>query len=120
VSLRLRDRLGVALAKWSRWLLEVPRFADDPFEGGCVYCGIDCNGTGNEHAADCPSSTGIYPVRRSELWPYGPACCDRCSAVLWPGDTYSHIGLDDFEGIAVYEVACTGCALLAELEADRL
>lgn len=118
--LHLRERLALRLAGWSRRLLQVPEFAADPFDSGCIYCGIDCNDPQNDHAPDCPSTTDVYPVRREELWPDGPACCDRCGATLWPGDSYSHVrieveGVEDFD---IREVTCTGCALLAEIKAE--
>lgn len=121
MSDRVRARVSVLLIRAARRLLRLRPATDR--EGPCVYCGERvCQGA--DHAEDCPSSTGVFPVRLEEMWPAGPARCDHCGTLLWPGDTYSHI--DRGEGnpmgvgpdLPIYEVACTGCALLAEIEAS--
>lgn len=99
---------------------------DDPYRF-CVYCEADCKVDEPEHAADCPSSTGVFPVREQD---FGPKCahcgerafgasmrCGDCGAELKVGDFYMHRELDPGDpldpgmgGAAIYEVICVGCA----------
>lgn len=112
---RFRAKLAVRLLAVARELLQV-KPSDGDFDT-CVYCKTPgCESEDATHARDCPAVTGVFPVTLRDLWPYGPAICDRCSSGLWPGDSYSYITLEDGP-VPIVEVACTGCALLAEVEA---
>lgn len=97
---------------------------DDPYRF-CIYCEADCYEDEPEHAADCPSTTGVYPVRLEDLGPPCPHCgeptlgfgCVDCGAQLQPGDHYMHriltegdSSLPDMEGASLSEVICVGCA----------
>lgn len=79
----------------------------------CVYCRADCWVDEPEHALDCPSSTGVYPVRAEDVkYCDGAMLCGQCSAELAVGDTYHHSLLSDEDesGPPVYLVVCAGCA----------
>ncbi len=113
---RIRAQLAVLCIDLARVLLGMRGPASGGFDT-CIYCKAPgCESGEAEHKLDCPSVTGVFPVRLQEMWPAGPAQCDRCNTKLWPGDSYSHI---EVEGgpVPVFEVACTGCAVLAEVEA---
>jgi hypothetical protein len=86
----------------------------DPFRY-CVFCGADCYEDEPEHAADCPSSTGVYPFTEKDMT--CPYCkrpleerhrmlCSECEAPFEIGDHYTHRQIDD----DVYEPICLGCA----------
>lgn len=104
--------------------------SDDPYRF-CVFCGADCKPNGidedpnAEHAADCPTSTGVYPIREQDFGPKcchcgkgafaGPVCMD-CKEPLEMGDFYMHREIEAGDsilpgvaGAAVYEVICIGC-----------
>jgi hypothetical protein len=89
-----------------------------------VFCDADCDVDEPEHADDCPSTTGVFPVREQDLdrcgncgHPRHGFCCVDCGAELRVGDHYMHRQVEDadpllpgLEGVAVYEVICIGCA----------
>lgn len=112
---QLRARLAVALIRGGQRLLGIE--ASDGDFSTCVYCGTKGCDTGEaEHASDCPLETGIFPVALKDMWPGGPAVCESCKAVLWPGAMYSVIPFSrELEGVPGGVVACTGCALLAQV-----
>jgi hypothetical protein len=112
----VRAVAGVALIKAGRFLLKMPATASGDFDT-CIYCkATGCENGSAEHRADCPVVTGIHPVQLRDMWPGGPAKCEGCDTLLWPGDHYSCITLQDGP-TPILQVACTGCALLAEVEA---
>ena len=98
----------------------------DPYRF-CVFCEADCYVDEPAHAADCPSTTGVYPVREEDFGPKcahcgerafgdGMRCCD-CGADLKLGDHYMHRELEPGDasipgigGAAIREVICVGCA----------
>lgn len=92
----------------------------------CVHCKADCWVDDPEHAADCPSVTGLWPVREQELQPCRkcgtPAhgmCCMDCGAELKLGDFYV-LRDADTGGIAserphVGEVVCVGCGAMTDV-----
>lgn len=106
---RLRARIACVLLGVAKRLLGIKPSAD--IDAPCVYC----NRNPDDHAVECPFLTGVYPVELHEMWPYGPALCDRCGVTLWPGDSYSHILVEDGP-VPIHEITCTGCALLAEIQ----
>lgn len=109
---RARARLATHLLRLTRRLLAIGP-SDGDFDT-CVHCrATGCEDGTSEHRPDCPAVTGLHTVAPRDLWPDGPAICDRCDTTLWPGDSYMHVRLDDHEGIAVYEVTGVGCAALA-------
>lgn len=103
----------------------------DPYRF-CGYCRADCKPNGIdedpdvEHAIDCPSNTGVYPVTEQDFGPKchhcgkgafaGPVCMD-CKQPLELGDHYMHreiVAADPdaahpWAGAPVYEVICVGC-----------
>ena len=93
---------------------------EDPFRY-CVYCEADCYEDETQHAEDCPTNTGVFPVRRQDLAPHCPECgwnagmlCMDCEQPLEIGDFYMHreVVAGDGESMAtapVYEVICVGC-----------
>lgn len=99
--------------------------SEDPFRY-CVYCRADCYEDEPEHADDCPSSTGVYPVDGHFLKPFCPHCgesmhgpprCMDCDEVIPVGSHYVHRELDPGDpllpgmaGAAVYTLLCLGCA----------
>lgn len=114
---KIRAQTALSLIELARRLLKLPRAASGDFDT-CIYCEAPGCETGNvEHKPDCPSITGVFPVRLQDMWPGGPARCAHCETILWPGDSYSHIQLEG-GSIPVAEIACTGCALLAGVEAS--
>ncbi|MDQ8043860.1 MAG: hypothetical protein REI11_04605 [Patulibacter sp.] len=109
----------------------------EPFRW-CVYCGADCQpdagGAVERHAADCPSNTGVFDVRPSDLGPECPHCgerpggfaCTRCAVPLGIGDRYMRAELEPADpslpgvaGASISEVVCIGCATHDALGADR-
>lgn len=113
---KLRAQVAVRLIDTGRYLLRLRGGELIDFDR-CIHCNAPgCESGEVEHRPDCPSVTGVYPVRLKDMWP-GGMFCGRCQTPLWPGDQYSHIPLTP-EGAAVpvVEVACTGCALLALAE----
>ncbi len=93
----------------------------------CVFCEADCYEEDPEHADDCPSTTGVFPVAKrdlvsinaeGELEHSGMRCMD-CEDSFAAGDHYAHrhVGRGALApGMAeadVYEVICLGCAALA-------
>lgn len=108
----------------------------DPFRY-CVHCAADCYADEPEHAADCPSSTGIYPFTEKDM--ECPYCkrelgeehrmvCGECEQPFQVGDHYTHRWLDEetpagsppraAQGMAdapIGEVICLGCAAKEEL-----
>jgi hypothetical protein len=57
-------------------------FVDDPeWEAKyrwCVYCKADCWVDDPEHTTECPTSTGVFPIREGDK---DMLCC-RCKAPL--------------------------------------
>jgi hypothetical protein len=102
--------------------------ADDPFRF-CVYCAADCYEDEPEHTSDCPSVTGLYPVRAADL---GSPCvhcgqpslgmqCWICHEPFEVGDFYVLVGGEPKPENAVPgiegayfggTVTCIGCAAL--------
>jgi hypothetical protein len=98
---------------------------EDPYRF-CVFCNADCYEDDAEHAADCPSVTGVFPVREQD---FGPTCvhcgkgafggmrCSDCGAALRLGDHYMHREVEPGDpsvpgiaGASVQMVICVGCA----------
>jgi predicted RNA-binding Zn-ribbon protein involved in translation (DUF1610 family) len=95
----------------------------------CIYCGVDCYPDGEvdvwathevEHADDCPSTTGVFPVREEDAGPPCPHCgeridgemlCSDCDQPLRVGDHYTHRALGDNGGLVI----CLGCSARDEL-----
>jgi predicted RNA-binding Zn-ribbon protein involved in translation (DUF1610 family) len=98
---------------------------DDPFRY-CIYCDADCYADEPEHADDCPSGTGVYPVTEQLLKPICPHCgeslyglprCMDCGEPFKLGDRYMYRVVEagdpllpGIEGAEVREVICIGCA----------
>jgi hypothetical protein len=98
-------------------------FVDDPeWEAKyrwCVYCKADCWVDDPEHTTECPTSTGVFPIREGDK---DMLCC-RCKAPL--SDSYMHIDMETGEvgptnsrAVPVLEVVCIACAGRQALEAD--
>jgi hypothetical protein len=86
----------------------------------CVYCKADCwpEVENQEHADDCPTVTGRYPVEPNG----GPSACCRCEVELKVGGFYRHICVreagdtgDELADAPVYETVCEDCAMQVEL-----
>lgn len=98
----------------------------EPFRW-CIFCDADCDfGELVEHAPECPSSTGIYPVRVHKHCETcscdGAIQCMDCGAELVVGDFYMHRTIVDADpllpgaaGASVREVICIGCKAKDEL-----
>jgi predicted RNA-binding Zn-ribbon protein involved in translation (DUF1610 family) len=94
----------------------------DPFRY-CVYCNADCAVDESQHSGDCPTVTGLWPVRKEDLGLECPRCgyqhgmrCMDCEAEFKIGDFYIHRELDPgdphlpgVEGAAIHEIICVGC-----------
>jgi hypothetical protein len=86
-------------------------------DGPCVFCGAECVAGEWYHAAECPSVTGLFPVREGDLKPYGMVCCE-CEGPFVVGDFYVHRTIDPgseqegLAGAAVVDVVCIGCGLV--------
>lgn len=97
----------------------------------CVFCGVDCHDDEPVHKADCPSVTGVYPVREQDFGPkcfhcgkgaFGGMRCMDCGAELKLGDHYMHRLVEEgdpllpgAEGAEINEVICVGCKAKEEL-----
>lgn len=93
----------------------------EPFRW-CVFCDADCEVDEPDHADDCPSTTGVYPVREQDV--LCPGCkqthmgmrCVECEAEFEVGDHYTHRHVGDgtmapgLPEAPIYEVICIGCA----------
>lgn len=102
--------------------------SDDEYEDKfrwCVFCKADCWVDKPEHAVDCPSSTGVWPVRYEAMHPPCEHCgkrpdpsirCSECECVLGLGDFYTHRQLADIAGLPAYEPICLGCAAKEAVE----
>lgn len=91
----------------------------------CIYCKADCwlDAEDQEHATDCPQTTGVWPVTERDLgirgpddpYAHGMKCMD-CEADFKVGDHYTHRPIGDhpllpgMDPIPGYEVICLGCA----------
>lgn len=116
MSDRLRAKIAVRVLDVAQALLGGVKPHNGDFDT-CVYCeATGCESGDADHAEDCPIVTGIFPVTLRDMWPNGPAQCSTCHTLLWPGDTYSTIPQEPIGGIPVGLVACTGCAILGQLE----
>jgi hypothetical protein len=92
----------------------------------CVFCGADCHADEPDHAAECPSTTGVFPVREEDFGPkcvhcgkgaFGPMHCMDCGSELGLGDHYMHREIDPGDpllggaaGASISEIICVGCA----------
>ena len=75
----------------------------DPFRW-CVFCQVDCTAAVVEHAAECPSRTGVYPVDVDMR-------CARCRTLLRVGeDVCMEEKIGAWVGIPVFQRVCLGCA----------
>ena len=77
----------------------------------CVYCGAPgCADDTAEHALDCPSCTGIFPVEHDMLG-YG-ARCGSCGHEFDQSENYMlrELAHDTDDHPLVWEVVCVGCA----------
>lgn len=81
----------------------------------CVYCKADCwpEPENRRHSADCPQSTGLYPVDqdmvdRDARCGYGDGTCGH---VFQLGEVYMHTEVEVDGGDTYATVACVGCAL---------
>lgn len=92
----------------------------DPFRY-CRWCDADCAEDETQHTADCPSSTGVFPVEYEACHPPCQHCgkrpdpsirCSECECVLGLGDYYTHRQVGDYVGTPTYEPVCLGCAAL--------
>lgn len=91
----------------------------DPATAPCVYCGRDVMPpTSASHADDCPSNTGLYPVRLEDVQKRclcGEHVCDiglrcgECSGELKVGDHYAHLPIPG-HGAWIGEIVCLMCA----------
>lgn len=104
---------------------------DDPFRF-CIYCKADCYVDEPEHTADCPQSTGLFPILDQDLGPKCSACghqdgvcCGQCERPFALGDCYvlrdlqtNAVGFNTAEpkGLdeaPICEYLCLSCAALA-------
>lgn len=101
----------------------------------CAFCGVDCYADPPEaqiyaddveHAPDCPSVTGLFPVREDDVYQPGPPCdncghrnyigmnCAECNAEINVGDHYM---LQKTEHDNVFVIVCPGCGILTPTRA---
>lgn len=88
--------------------------SDDPYRY-CIHCAADCYEDEPEHAADCPFTTGLWPVTAETLGMRGPddpyalgMVCMDCGDPFAIGDTYALRQLAD----NAFEAVCIGCRVL--------
>lgn len=98
-----------------------------PREQPCVYCNQDVMPPiSADHADDCPSNTGIFPVLERDVkckCPCGQVShegglmCGICQAELKVGDSYAHQAISPGDphlgriaGAAVGLIVCLFCA----------
>lgn len=86
----------------------------------CIYCQADCwpEHENQQHAQECLTNTGIYPVRADEALPTGDlGVCTACSHPFALGDFYVHVS--DETGLVVNRpapesrtwIACVPCGV---------
>ncbi|PWK81692.1 hypothetical protein C8D88_116103 [Lentzea atacamensis] len=86
----------------------------------CVYCQADCwpEPENQRHDSECPTNTGIYPVRAEDALPTGDlGACTACSQPFALGDFYVHVS--DESGLVVSRpevdsrswIACVPCGI---------
>lgn len=90
----------------------------NPLTAPCVYCGQDVMPPMNlPHAEDCPSNTGIYPVRPEDVacrCPCGAVShdaglvCGQCQSVLDVGDHFAHQSIEGNDTAKL--IVCLTCA----------
>jgi hypothetical protein len=75
----------------------------------CVFCSRFVM-QGAEHADDCPSNTGLYPVLQQDLEPHGFGCT-ACGHQFELGEFYTHRPTGESgDGTPVVSVVCMDCA----------
>jgi hypothetical protein len=96
----------------------------EPFRW-CIYCDADCEQSSPEHADDCSSVTGLYPVIEQDMTPRCPKCgytagmsCSQCGHDFSLGEFYVLRDLTTGEVTlptenSVSEPVCVGCGALA-------
>lgn len=104
----------------------------------CIFCKADCwlDEADQVHAAECPMSTGVWPITEREVRTHMcPACtcedggmaCDDCHRAFVVGDGYMVV---DYHSDVVWEptvgdrpwwgvVICTGCAAARDLLEEK-
>lgn len=93
----------------------------------CVYCAATgCEDGTAEHARNCPSVTGVYPVDEDDL--RMEMCCMRCGDEFQEGDSYAlltgeerHLDMvpPGVEKANVYLTVCLSCKVLVDGGAAR-
>ena len=75
----------------------------------CVWCGADCwpDPEYQDHDADCPQTTGLYPVTADDL--VDGMLCAECRTPFRLGDLYARQLTDDED---VFVIVCVGCRVL--------
>lgn len=116
MSDRTRAKIADLLMRWSRRLCRVEPRGEIDWDT-CADCGVNIAEDG--HRPDCPGETGLRVVTLREIYPHGPATCEGCGEVLWPGDTYTTIPTEPITGIPAGVVSCVGCAATAAVKEDK-
>jgi len=82
----------------------------------CIYCNADCwpEPQNQQHQANCPKNTGVYPVLEQDLQPYG-CSCSACRTPFKLGDLYvlANVDSEKVDGSASGYVVCLGCGATA-------
>jgi hypothetical protein len=85
----------------------------------CIYCQADCwpEPENQQHAADCPRTTGLFPVTQ-DMVDNRVECCygdNGCGHVFQLGEFYMDTEVETNGPDTVVTVACIGCALRESL-----
>lgn len=88
----------------------------DPALRYCVYCQADCwpEPENRQHAGDCPTQTGVYPILEQDRNPWGNfGDCGGCHTPFTLGDLYvlADVRTETITGPAPEHgyVRCLGC-----------
>lgn len=104
-----RALLGMAALAAARVLLDAEGASDGDFDT-CVFCRQSgCEDGTVVHGADCPDTTGVYPVALRGLFPHGPSYCADCREPLLPGSHFVERELEPIGGVRCVTPLCLGC-----------
>jgi hypothetical protein len=106
-----------------------PPDPEDPYRW-CIHCRADCYENNAVHSADCPSTTGVFPITKKDATTCRhcgasevDTSCHTCGAQFVVGDHYVLVngevpsGVPGIEGAYFAGTAtCLGCAALRAIK----
>ena len=79
----------------------------------CIYCGCDCYEDNPAHRDDCPQTTGVYPITKSDI--ENQVVCAECRSLFAVGDSYCLQAIEGSDD--VFSTVCVGCGILHPVSA---